>query len=411
MAYVPGYTGDVFVSYAHLDNGDGWVTEVKSKLAARLKADLAGEPEVWFDADRLRTGDVFKPEIYEKINNTLMLVAVISPAFLNSQFWMEEELNLFLDQLGREVIQLVKVPLAFGQAPPLPDAIYEELFDNDSGSPLRGSALDLRLDKIIWTIRRKMEETRQGCTKIYLAQPRKDTLRSAFLDLRHALHGSALAVLPSEIVTQRTMESKIQKWIEEAALSIHVRSSPPDPLAEWQRRVAERAGTPMIVFEGTPQKAELPAIVDQVRKMAASMRRQGEVYFIYDYSDQELAGRLRSEIALRSGRKLTLPQPGETYHKAKLSESDGVVLLRSLAPQTWFDAQKQTLRQASALRAGRDVPEAYYLVQPGMPEHVSQNQQPLGRWEIERVGLADVNDLQPFFQALSPSATDASEHP
>ena len=409
MAYVPGYTGDVFFSYAHLDNGDGWVTEVKSKLAARLTADLAGEAEVWFDADRLRTGDVFKPEIHEKINNTLMLVAVISPAFLNSQFCMEEELNLFLDHLGREVIQLIKVPLALGQSPPLPNAIYEELFDNDSGSPLRG-ALDLRLEPIIWTIRRKMEETRQGCTKIYLAQPRNDTLRSAFLDLRRALHGSALAVLPSEIVTQRTMESKIQKWIEEAALSVHLLSSPPDPLAEWQLRIAERAGTPKIVLERPPQKAELPAIVDRVRKTAAGERRQGEVYFIYDYSDQELAGRLRSEIALRSGRKLTLPQPGEYYHQAKLFDSDGVVLLRSMAPQSWFDAQKQTLLKASALRGGRVVPEAYYLVHPGAPELVHRNPQPLARWEIERVGLPDVNDLQPFFEALSNSATAALGH-
>jgi hypothetical protein len=32
MAYIPGCGADVFISYVHLDNVDGWITRLKSKL-------------------------------------------------------------------------------------------------------------------------------------------------------------------------------------------------------------------------------------------------------------------------------------------------------------------------------------------------------------------------------------------
>ena len=51
MAYVPGYAADIFVSYSHSNDRDGWVTELKSKLASGL-ADLSEDVDVWFDADK-----------------------------------------------------------------------------------------------------------------------------------------------------------------------------------------------------------------------------------------------------------------------------------------------------------------------------------------------------------------------
>src|SRR5436305_2486160 len=176
MAYAPGYTGDVFISYAHRDDADGWVTEVKSKIASRLTADLAGEPEIWFDADRLRTGDIFKQEIHQKLSNTLILLSIVSPSYLQSEFCIERELNHFLNELGREVFQLQKVRLVEDTELPLPDSFYEVLFDEKTDTPLRGEQLDTKLNTIISTLRRKMEAARKNCKKIYLAPPKNDTL-------------------------------------------------------------------------------------------------------------------------------------------------------------------------------------------------------------------------------------------
>jgi hypothetical protein len=403
MAYVPGYTGDVFISYAHLDDQDGWVTEVKSKLASRLTSDLAGEPDIWFD-ERLRTGDLIKQEIHDKLSNTLMLVAIISPSFLKSQFCMEEELGWFLDNGGQEAIQLCKVPLAPDSSPPLLEARYETLHDSN-GAAFMGEQLDSELKRIVWTIRQKMEARRQACDKVYLAQPQSDHLRSAARDLREALHRERLAVLPNEFLIQRTLESKIRKWIEDAKLSIHIRTNPPDPLAERQFRIAEKAGTPLMIVEGAPQKTAIPDLVSKALSMVASARQDREVYFIYDISDGEAASRLTKGIQdFSGGRKVTLPQPGETYHKAKLQGSDGVILFCQAAPRKWYDAQRQTLQQAAALRQGRIVPEACYVVQPGDPEGVVCNQPAPSRWEIERTGLPNILDLLSFFDLLKNAA-------
>jgi hypothetical protein len=111
MAYVPGYAADIFVSYSHSNDRDRWVTELKSKLASGL-ADLSEDVDVWFDADRLRTGDRFRQEIQEKLRNTRVLIAVLSPAYLTSDFCMDEELTCFENRFGYEIIQYLKVPLA-----------------------------------------------------------------------------------------------------------------------------------------------------------------------------------------------------------------------------------------------------------------------------------------------------------
>jgi hypothetical protein len=408
MAYAPGYTGDVFISYAHLDDADGWVTEVKSKIASRLTADLAGAPEIWFDADRLRTGDIFKQKIHEELSNTLILLSIISPAYLQSEFCIERELNHFLNELGREVFQLQKVRLVEGTDLPLPDSFYEILFDEKTDTPFRGEQLDTRLNTIISTLRRKMEAARQNCKRIYLAPPKNDALRSASEDLRRALHKSGFAVLPNQFVSERTLESKIQKWIEDAALSIHIRVSPPDPLSAIQLRIAEQAQKPTIILEGAPPQTQFPAIVEQTKAILTKISPLGEVYFIYDYNDSEQASRLSSEIERYSNRKVALPQPGETYHQSKLVESDGIVLFRKLAPESWFQAHREKLQQAAALRRGRFVPEAYYLVRPGAPPQSVCNQNIAGRWEIDRVGAPDIADLRPFFDALGSPTTAAA---
>jgi hypothetical protein len=408
MAYVPGYTGDVFISYAHLDNGDGWVTDVKDTIAERLRRDLAGEPEIWFDADRLRTGDIFKQEIHDKLNRTLILIAVVSPSFLKSEFCRLQELDYFLDQLGREVIQIQKVRLEEGTTAPLPDTIYAALFDATSEAPLRGEGLNAKLNAIIKAIREKMEAAKKACDKIYLAQPANGDLRSAFKTFGRALHESRLAVLPDEIVSIRTLESKIQKWVEDASLSIHLRTNPADPLSAIQLRIAEQAGTPLLVLDSPPRTPnQLADAVEKVRDQLSQNRRKRELYFVCDRSVQEHAARLTPQIETYSGLKVILPQPGETYHQAKLQSSDGIVLFRNAAPEPWFLAHREKLQQVAALRRGKLVQEAYYLARAGLPEQVACNQTS-NRWLINRVGPPQVADLCAFLDALQPSAASSA---
>ena len=96
MPYVPGCSADVFISYARSDNRDGWVTGLKNKLIEKLNPFLAGRAEVWFD-DLIDHGVRFKQEIQQKLKDTPIFVAVVSPAYLDSEYTMIHELDWFQD--------------------------------------------------------------------------------------------------------------------------------------------------------------------------------------------------------------------------------------------------------------------------------------------------------------------------
>jgi hypothetical protein len=331
----------------------------------------------------------------------MILVAIISPAYLKSQFCMVQEMEHFLDEFGREVIQLQKVRLTGDDTPPLPDALYESLFDDAQNAPFRGEQLELRLNRIIAEIRQKLETARDQCHKVYLAQPRSDFLKVRCQELGSALHEEYLAVLPNQIVTSRTIESKIRKWIEDAAVSVHVRSDAGDPLLATQLKIAKETGLPTLVLETPPTKDQIPGIVQETITLISQTKRYRELYFIYDYhSDHEYAAPLSAMLAEHTGRRITSPQQGETYHRAKIRESDGVLLFRRNAPCEWFDSHREKLAQAAALSREKTVQEVVYVSQPGTPEQVVVRQGGAHRWEINRTGLPNLLDLLPFLNAL-----------
>ena len=174
--------------------------------------------------------------------------------------------------------------------------------------------------------------------------------------------------------------------------------------AAIQLKITEKAGTPIIVLDHVPREAEFREIIGMAREILTQTKRRGEVYFIYDYSDTESANRLSPGIERFTGLRVAPPQPGETYSQSKLVESDGVVLFRANAAEKWFIEYREKIQQAAALRRGRTIPEAYYLVQPGEPPNLTCTLNVPNRWEIDRVGIPDVADLRPFFDALSSPA-------
>src|SRR5438270_854055 len=141
MPYVPGCCADVFISYAHRDNQDGWVTGLKRKLTEKLNPFLAGRAEVWFD-DRIEPSVRFKQEIQQKLKDTPVFVAVVSPSYLESEYCILHELDWFQNQGGREIVQLLKVPLEKGHQVPLPGSHYTLLHDEQDGHLLDGEPLD-----------------------------------------------------------------------------------------------------------------------------------------------------------------------------------------------------------------------------------------------------------------------------
>jgi TIR domain len=397
MAYIPGCSADVFISYAHHDNRDGWVTGLKEKLADKLNPFVAGRAEVWFD-DRLKPGVYFKDEIQQKLKDTSIFVAVVSPSYLDSEFSIVHELEWFQNRGGKEIIQLLKVPLEEGQEVPL----------SEDGHLLDGEGLDKILDEVVAAITKRLRDFWELRPKIYVAQLRNEQWKPRWDELKERLHAEGYAVLPKGILPLRVPDGRIREWLESALLSVHLEGVSDDPLAQRQLEIARQTGRPTIILPELPAKDWLPAIVARVQARIESERKPA-VYLIYDYySDHSRVAALPELIRLKTGCEVFEPVAGETYHKFRLQVSDGVLLFRGDAPEEWLRSQEQTLVQAAARRGRKTAEAKYFTRRPnGHPAGVRVTQGTRLEWIIERTGEADVADLQPFFDALRSRAQAA----
>jgi hypothetical protein len=89
---------DIFISYAHVDNKPfdnprGWVDSFSERLALRLAQLIGSEPDIWRDT-RLQGNEYFSGSIGDGISATRLLLSVISPRYVNSD-WCRGELAEF----------------------------------------------------------------------------------------------------------------------------------------------------------------------------------------------------------------------------------------------------------------------------------------------------------------------------
>ena len=399
MAYVPGCSADVFISYAHRDNQDGWVTTLKDRLTEKLNPFLAGRAQVWFD-NRIRPGVYFKQEIQQKLKDTPIFVAVV-PSYLESDFCIADELDWFQNQGGKDIIQLLKVPLETGQKVPLSEPHYKVLYDENDGHLLDGEPLNKIMDEVVAAMMKKLRELWELHPKIYVAQLKNENLKPRWDALKDRLHAEGYAVLPKGVLPVRVPDGRIREWLEAARFSVHLENVPDDPLAQRQLAIARQIGRPVLVLPEPPPQDRLPAAIAEVQKRLESDRKPA-VYFIYDYySDHKRVGDLPKLIQLKTGCDVFLPEAGEKYHKFRLQVSDGVLLFRGDAPEDWLKSQEQVLLQAAARPDRRTVEAKYFTHSPnGQSGPVRVTRGSRQEWIIERTGEPDAEDLQPFFEAL-----------
>ena len=129
----------LFISYAHLDNKvaegmkDGWVSRFHVALEDVLNTRRGGRQKIWRD-ERLEGNDVFGPEIKQQLPESAVLLAVVSPSYVQST-WCRDEASLFCDaaqQTGglvvdnkSRLVKVVKVPPP--NLDPLPAVMREML--------------------------------------------------------------------------------------------------------------------------------------------------------------------------------------------------------------------------------------------------------------------------------------------
>lgn len=126
------FEGDAFISYAHLDNVElvegrkGWVANLHRALEVRVGQLLGKAPHIWRDP-KLGGNDLFAETLIEKLKQVALLVTVVSPRYLKSE-WTIRELNEFWHAAEEQggihvsnkarVFKVLKTPVPLDKTPP-----------------------------------------------------------------------------------------------------------------------------------------------------------------------------------------------------------------------------------------------------------------------------------------------------
>ena len=188
MSSVYNFQNDIFISYAHIDNLPlaeglkGWVETFHERLATRL-AQLLGEPaRIWRDL-KLEGNDVFADTLIGRIGDSAILVSVLSPRYIKSE-WCLRELNEFCKQatvggglrIGEKlrVFKIVKTYIPFKEHPEqVQGTLGYEFYEYDQArdrarefSPEVTPARDIRywekLDDLAYDIKQMIEYIRSS---------------------------------------------------------------------------------------------------------------------------------------------------------------------------------------------------------------------------------------------------------
>ncbi|MFK7891005.1 MAG: TIR domain-containing protein [Granulosicoccus sp.] len=144
------YNIDLFISYAHIDNqplvsgASGWISRFHESLDTLLSMRLGKRVRIWRD-DKLQGNDRFADEIVNQFDSTAVLISVLSPRYLKSE-WCTREVDefcnraqsrLFIDQKAR-VFKILKTPIDTECSLPsiMQELLGYEFFVFEDGVPL-----------------------------------------------------------------------------------------------------------------------------------------------------------------------------------------------------------------------------------------------------------------------------------
>lgn len=94
------YAHDIFISYAHIDDVSpfgqekGWIDLLHERLSVLLAQALGYEPKIWRDGHNLQGNYELGGAIGEGITRSLLLVPIISPRYVQSD-WCNREMEAF----------------------------------------------------------------------------------------------------------------------------------------------------------------------------------------------------------------------------------------------------------------------------------------------------------------------------
>lgn len=121
---------DIFISYAHIDDQPldaeekGWISKFHRVLGVKLGQLMGESPRIWRDP-KLKGNDIFDEEIVQQFKNARIMISVLTPRYLKSE-WCKREITDFYQAAksgegisinGKSrIIKVVKTPFESNEA-------------------------------------------------------------------------------------------------------------------------------------------------------------------------------------------------------------------------------------------------------------------------------------------------------
>jgi hypothetical protein len=255
MSFTPGFNEDVFISYSTIDNQPltegqkGWISNFHRALRIRLGQILGEEPVLWRDEQGLQGNTYYESEILTKVANSAILVSVVSPRYLKSE-WCRREIAEFFQRAGgsggvriqnsSRIFKVIKTPVERNSQPPEMQGLLSydffiedddkkvHEFDPELGPEAKNRYL-AKLNDLAYDISNQLKAlqgTRQVSTpsvSIYLAETTAD-LRDVRDTIRRDLLQRNIAVLPDCALSTDAVEFKkqVSDFLARSAFSVHL---------------------------------------------------------------------------------------------------------------------------------------------------------------------------------------------
>ena len=255
----------LFISYAHLDNQilsseeQGWISRFHVSLESLLSMRLGGRARIWRDT-KLSGNDIFGDEIVDQFPETAVLVSIISPRYLRSE-WCTKEVREFIEAASEtggvivgnkaRIFKVIKTPVESQELLPhvLKGALGYQFFTLDEQErpieldPAFGKELERdylrKINAMAWDISEMLTRLDKDAAKtltgiktiepvapkpsIYLAEcsyDRREDREKILAELK--AHG--YSVLPDENMPtlEKSYVAKVSRLLKRCNLSIHL---------------------------------------------------------------------------------------------------------------------------------------------------------------------------------------------
>ncbi|HEY8185247.1 MAG TPA: TIR domain-containing protein [Pyrinomonadaceae bacterium] len=262
MSSTQTFTDDVFISYRHLDNelldeqGKGWIDNFHERFESVLGEALGYEPLIWRDP-RLPGNAYFADVLEERIKNTAVLISILSPGYVQSD-WCMGELREFCRLAEKKgglsvgdrlrVMKVVKTHIDRAQHPPeFQKQLGYEFYEIDKmtqrpvafGQELgrhRDQRYWSKLDDLAWDVKQVLSVINprahipaagsvfsrvQGT--VYLAQTTRD-LSTERDQIKRELQNRGYDILPADELPliSPNYEEAVRDCVSRAKLSVHL---------------------------------------------------------------------------------------------------------------------------------------------------------------------------------------------